>query len=37
MLSLELFEFHESISGLSKVNILNSGYFKKSILVHVAL
>ena len=35
MSSVELFEFHESIFGLSKVNVLTSGYCKKSILVHV--
>ena len=37
MLSIELFEFHESILELSKVNILTSGYCKKSILVHIDL
>ena len=31
MLSVELFEFHESIFGLNKVNILTSGYCKKAI------
>ena len=35
MFSVELFEFHESIFGPSYVNILTSGYCKKSILVHV--
>ena len=35
VLNVELFEFHESIFGWSKVNILTSGYCKKSILVHV--
>ena len=34
MLSVELFEFYESIFGLSKVNILTCKYCKKSILVH---
>ena len=29
MLSVELFEFHESIFGPSLVNILTSGYCKK--------
>ena len=37
MFSVELFEFHESIFGLRKVNLLNFGYCKKSILVHVDL
>ena len=37
MSSVELFEFHESIFGLSKVNVLTSGYCKKSILVHADL
>ena len=30
MLSLESFEFYESISGLSEVNILSSGYCKSA-------
>ena len=34
MSSVELFDFHESIFGTNKVNILTSGYGKKSILVH---
>ena len=37
MLSGELFEFHGSIFGLSKVNIPTSGYCEKNILVHVDL
>ena len=37
MLSVELFEFHESIFGLRKVNVLTFGHCKKSILVHVDL
>ena len=32
-----LFEFHESIFRLSKVNILTSRFCKRSILVHVDL
>ena len=35
VLSVKLFEFHESILGWSKVNILTSGYCKKSILEYV--
>ena len=31
MLSVDLFELHESIFGLSKINILTSGYYKQSI------
>ena len=34
MLTLELFDIHESMFGPSQVNILTSGYCKKSILVH---
>ena len=37
MLSVELFEFYESMFEQSKVNILTSGYCKKSISVHVDL
>ena len=37
MSSVELFEFYESIFGLSKVNILSCGYCKKSIVMHVDL
>ena len=35
MLSVELFEFNESIFGQSQVNILTSGCGKKEYLVHV--
>ena len=31
MLSVELFEFHESIFGPSQVNILTSGYCEKRV------
>ena len=37
MLSVELFEFHESVFRLRKVNILTFGCCKKNILVHVDL
>ena len=37
MLSVELFEFHESIFGLRKVNLLTFGYCKNSILMHSRL
>ena len=30
VLSVELFEFHESIFGLNEVNILTSGYLSSS-------
>ena len=37
MLSVELFEFYESIFGPSKVSILTLGCCKKTILVHADL